>query len=59
MGGGEGLTYCGVGEQDVECVDEGVVKVRSRYAQGGVVDPCAEGVKADLSMRPKTSSRRR
>ena len=59
VGGGSGLTYCGIDAQDVECIDEGVVKIQSRHCPGGIVCPMAEGVKADLSQRPKTSSRRR
>ncbi|GMH73184.1 hypothetical protein TrST_g7025 [Triparma strigata] len=59
VGGGKNLTYCGVETQDVECIDEGVIRIRSRFADGPVIDPCAEGVKSDLSRRPRTSSTRR
>ncbi|GMH74882.1 hypothetical protein TL16_g06583 [Triparma laevis f. inornata] len=59
VGGGKNLTYCGVDTQDVECIDEGVVRIKSRFKDGPVIDPCAEGVKSDLSRRPRTSVSRR
>ena len=50
------LAYCGTQIMDVVCVDEGVVRVKSRHSEGVFADPCAEGVVPDLSKRPATSS---
>jgi len=48
-----GISYCGEDIQDVLCIDEKIVREKSKF-MNEPPDPCAEGVKADLSKRPKT-----
>jgi hypothetical protein len=51
------LFYCGAETQDVECIDEMVVRERSKFS-ALPADPSAFGVKPDLNRRPKTGQRR-
>lgn len=47
------LFYCGAETQDVECIDERVVREKSKFSSLPA-DPSAFGVKADLGRRPQT-----
>jgi hypothetical protein len=44
------VSFCGVGEQDVLCIDERQVKVRAMH-MFSQPNPVAEGVASDLSAR--------
>ena len=57
VGGKADLFYCGAETQDVECIDEMVVRERSKFSSLPA-DPSAYGVKADLGRRPSTGQRR-
>ncbi|CAM9649104.1 unnamed protein product [Choristocarpus tenellus] len=50
----ENILYCGEEEQDVLCIDERQVRVRSRWMHAAP-DPCAEGITANLADRPTTA----
>jgi hypothetical protein len=50
------VAYCGRTEQDVLCIDDGKVKVRSQ-AMHAKPDPTAPGVRTDVTMRPDTALR--
>ena len=51
----EKITYCGVVEQDVLCINERQVMVRSRGMYKSELNIASEGVSSDLDLRPKTS----
>jgi hypothetical protein len=47
------VAYCGSTDQDVLCIDERQVMVRSK-AMHDRPSPLAEGIHADISLRPQT-----
>ncbi len=51
--------YSGVTSQDVLCINERKVMVRSKDMYQAQANAASEGIKADLSKRPKTSMKRK
>ena len=50
------VTYCGALDQDVLCVNERKVMVRSRNMYNNAPNVAADGISSDLTQRPRTSA---
>jgi hypothetical protein len=50
------VTYSGTASQDVLCINERKVMVRSKTMYDKATNPAAEGIRSDLSKRPSTAA---